>query len=123
MNIRFRHAAAALIAAGAFPFAQAASYVSEPTASAFANQGPDAELASTIAQALNEDSSLKGTKISVVVDETGSIVLVGAAPTIVEAQRAAEIAARAGSDAQRLVVNAILTDRIQTSGAAPATAG
>jgi hypothetical protein len=59
----------------------------------------------------------------VVVDDTGTIVLVGAAPTAAEVQRAAEIALQAGSESQRVVVNAILPDRTQVSRAVPATSG
>src|SRR3954467_6324044 len=118
MKIRFRHPPP-LLAAAAFPLAQAQRYASDPAASAFRSEGPDAELAKTVADALNNDSSLKGTKISVVVDDTGSIVLVGAAPTVAEIQRASEIAERAGSDSQRVVVNAILPDHAPTIRGAP----
>ena len=112
-------AAAGMISAAnaqtAQPAPVAPAFVDEPVASLTRSAAGDARL-SEVAQALNADDSLKGSKITVQLEDSGATLLTGAALTQEQAQRAAEIAA--GPDGQAVVVNTILPDRGQMQKAA-----
>jgi len=82
------------------------TYVQEPVASVSRSDGLMGELASSIAQSINADESLRNSKITVVPDENGQIVLTGSTMTRAQAQKAAEIAT--GHAGAGTVVNAIL---------------
>ena len=104
------------IAQGAQPSQQSAArasaisqlqFVQEPIATATKAQGTDAQLADSIVKALDADSSMKDSKITVQAD-AGTVLLTGATLTGAQKKRAGEIAiAQAG---QGKVVNVILDD-------------
>lgn len=128
MKSHIPYSIAALAAAGVISVATAQTgqadtstapaFVDEPVASLTASAAADARL-TEVAQALNADESLKGSKITVQLEDSGATLLTGAALTQEQAQRAAEIAA--GPDGQAVVVNTILPDRGQMQKAAPPT--
>jgi hypothetical protein len=69
------------------------TFVSEPAASASRTEGPNAELADAIVQALNADPSLKeGCKLTVQPEENGTVTITGVTLTKAQAQRAMDIA-------------------------------
>ncbi len=84
------------------------TFAPEPVASTLNTNGPDAQLASDLAQALNQDGSFKDTKITVQPDG-GVIYLTGAAPTEEMARHASEVVAARAGDAK--VVNLIQPDQ------------
>ena len=111
------HAIAALAAAGAVTLASAAptpvaptpSYVNEPiAASTVAN--PADPLVGQMVQALNADNSLQGSKLTVSIDESGNVLLTGAAISPMQMQRASQIVAGIGGD--KKVINAIQPDQV-----------
>jgi hypothetical protein len=128
MKSQIPHSIAALAAAGAISLATAQvevspagstpipAFVDEPVASVAATAAPVEPRLKEVAQALNSDESLKGSKITVQLEDSGATLLTGAALTQEQAQRAAEIAA--GPEGQAVVVNAILPDRGQMQKAA-----
>ncbi len=120
MKSRVPHVIAALLAAGAVPLALAqasppagatqlpqppANLVAEPVASASRAEGPDADLAKAIVDALNADPALKHAKITVVPDTEGPIFLTGVTLTRAQTKRAVEIATSQAGEGK--VANAI----------------
>ena len=96
----------AAVRAGRNPHAvPAMQFVPEPTASSSKTQGPDAERAKAIVDALNADASLKDSKITVQPTEDDTITLSGATMTRAQAKRAGEIAAAQAGEGK--VINAI----------------
>lgn len=69
------------------------AYVDEPVASTAGGASPHAAIANTIAQALNAEPSLKGSKLSVVAEENG-VLLTGVTPTVVQMAKAVNIASQ-----------------------------
>ena len=114
MNMHIPRAIAALLAASAVSLATAAApepnYVSAPIASSFKADGPQAEQMNTLVQALNGEASLKGSKITVQIDEKGGVLLTGATDSQEQAERAGQIAASQAG--QSKVVNAIVPGRV-----------
>jgi osmotically-inducible protein OsmY len=120
MKSHIPYSIAALVAAGAISVATAQTgqadttaaptFAQEPVASLTPSAASDARL-SEVAQALNADESLKGSKITVQLEDSGATLLTGAALTQEQVQRAGEIAA--GPDGQAVVVNTMLPDRGQ----------
>ena len=107
MKSRLVPTLAALAAAFAISIAHAA-YVDEPAASAFNAETTD-ENVKAVVQELVGDASMKGSKVTVAVED-GTIILTGVTPKREQARRASEIAtARAG---EGKVVNAITTEEI-----------
>jgi len=110
MNTRTPHILAALLLAGAAPFAYSqplppAGLVDEPVASVSRSDA----IADAIAQELNADASLKHSKITVQPDESG-VFLSGSTVTDAQARRAIQIAtAHAG---QGKVSSGILSSEI-----------
>ena len=107
MKTRIPAALAGLLLAGALPFAHA--QVAQPAAAeeAIASVSRADDTANAIAQALNADASLKGTKITVQPDEN-SILLTGSTTTELQRVKATQIAsASAGGKA---VINTIASD-------------
>ena len=108
MKSRIQHALAALLVAGAIPFAhsqavQPAATAEEPIASVSRSD----DTANAIAQALIADASLKGTKITVQPDEQ-SILLTGSTTTELQRLKASQIASsHAGG---KTVINTIASD-------------
>lgn len=101
MKSRFTPLVAALLLAGAAPFAYSqaaapapadvaapATYADSPVASVSKSD----DLANTIAQALIADASLKDSKITVQPEANGAILLTGVTPTNAQRQKAVEIA-------------------------------
>ena len=85
----------------------AMAFVQEPIATATKATGRDAQVADAIVTALDADSSMKDSKITVQAD-TGKVLLTGATLTRAQKKRAGEIAiAQAG---EGNVVNAVLDD-------------
>lgn len=115
MQPRIPHVVAALLLATGTTFASAQAqpqpiYVAEPIASTSAGaSGPNAELASRIAQALAADASLKNSKITVQPDENG-ILLTGVTPTLAQMGRAISVATQHAGEA--IVGSAILTEEV-----------
>ena len=127
MKTRISHAIAAALAAGAtsLAFAQAApqstetpawtprtevapsnlTFVQEPVASLSRNEGADAEIAKSIADALNAEPTMKNSKITVQPDN-GTFTLTGVVPTREQVKKAGEIAKQMAGDGN--VVNAIV---------------
>ena len=107
MKSRIPHTLAALLVAGAMPFAQAAQapagLVDEPVASVSRSD----ERADAIAAALNADASLKASKITVQADEA-NILLTGSALTELQRLQASKIATSLAGEGK--VVNTISTD-------------
>ena len=102
MNSYTRKLIAALIASGTVTLAlaqgtpigpdpNAVRYVEEPIASTSGGTGPNAELANTIAAALNADASLKQSKLTVVSEENG-ILITGVTPTVAQMGQAMKLA-------------------------------
>jgi hypothetical protein len=123
------HAIAALLASGAVSLAAVAAapasttalpFAPGPIASSYRDAGPDAPLAKSIADALNADQSLQGSKITVQFDENGNVLLTGASLSLEQAGRAAQIAA---TQAGGVVVNVIQPDHLPKYGVQPATTG
>ena len=82
-------------------------FVQEPIATATKATGRDAQVADAIVTALDADSAMKDSKITVQAD-TGKVLLTGATLTRAQKKRAGEIAiAQAG---EGNVVNAVLDD-------------
>ena len=109
-------AVAALLAAGAMGVAVAApmpptwraeseyKLADEPVASALTGSAADDEVIKGIVAALNEDASLKGSKITVST-EKGVVTLTGVADTDQQAKKAAQLAVAKAGDGN--VVNVI----------------
>ena len=97
-------------AAGANPHAvPQLPFVQEPTASAAKLDGPDAELVKSMVDSLNAEPSLKNTKITVQTEQdTGNVILTGAAMTPEQVKKAGEIVAAQAGEGK--VVNAIQSD-------------
>jgi len=114
MNMHIPRAIAALLAASAVTLATTATstpnYVSAPIASSFKADGPQAEQMNTLVQALNGEASLQGSKITVQIDETGSVLLTGATDSQEQADRAAHIATSQAGEGK--VVNAIVPGHV-----------
>lgn len=112
MKFRLSQAVAAVVTAGAIPFAfaqDAVQYVQEPVASTSTTTGADGPLAEAIAQAINADTSLKNSKITVQPVDNG-ITLTGVTETYEQMQRAVKIAtSQAGSGK---VINAIQSSQM-----------
>ena len=104
MNAKLIRYAAALLASAAATLASAQT--AAPIASTVSSGGDSGAL-EAIAQALNADASLKGTKITVQADGE-HILLTGAAQSKEQVQHAGEIAAASANGAP--VVNAIQPD-------------
>ena len=94
MQSRIPRVLAALLAAGAFPLAHAQdTYVQEPVASATLGGAAPAEQLNALAQALNNDASLKGSKITVQAEpESGTVLLTGVTQTYAQSLQASKIA-------------------------------
>ena len=105
MNAKLKYCAAALLACAAatFAFAQDAATPIASTTKSAADAGP----LGVIAQALNADASLKGTKITVQTDGE-AILLTGAANTTEQVKHATQIATAGANGAP--VVNVIQAD-------------
>lgn len=121
---RFTYLAAPLFALAAFGAANAApeaapqvqpALVNEPIATALKVEGPDAELAAQIVQALNQEASLKGSKITIQPDngENPVIWITGVTQTEQQAQRVSDIVG-AASSGQKAVANLIQPEHITT---------
>jgi osmotically-inducible protein OsmY len=114
MNLYIPRTVAALLAAGAVSIATAASpavtYVASPIASAVKADGPNAEQVNALVQALNGEASLQGSKITVLIDEGGTVLLTGATDSQEQSERAARIAASQAGEGK--VVNALQPDRV-----------
>ena len=107
---------AALIAAGAMGVAVAApmpptwraeseyKLADEPVASALTGSAADDDIIKGVVAALNEDASLKGSKITVSTDQ-GVVTLTGVADTEQQAKKAAQLAVAKAGDGN--VVNVI----------------
>jgi osmotically-inducible protein OsmY len=123
MKPRIRLALPALLAAAASlafaqaPSAPAANYVQEPVASAFKADGPEGELATSVAQDLVAESSLGGSKLAVGADND-TVILTGVTATREQMKKAAAIAAARAGEGK--VVNAIQTEEAYTASAQPA---
>jgi hypothetical protein len=114
-------AVVALIAAGVTGAALAApmpptwraeseyKFANEPVASALAGAAADDEVIKGVVAALNEDASLKGSKITVST-EKGVVTLTGVADTEQQAKKAAQLAVAKAGDGN--VVNVIQAARI-----------
>ena len=91
--------------------ATSAALAQEPIASTTlpTGDGADAALLEGITRALNAEATLKDTKITVQMDDD-HVLLTGATTTPELVQRAGAIAAQQAGD-QRVVVNAILSDK------------
>ena len=116
MTSHIRHSIAALAAATAVSFATAATapalnYTPGPTASPVTAEGPNAEQMNAVVLALNADTSLQRSKITVQIDENGNVLLTGAVDSQEQAERASEIAASVAGDGK--VINAIVADRVK----------
>ena len=127
MNHPFRILVAALATAGAATLAtaqsangtatptpvtlpnQPGSFVAEPVASASRSSGTNADVANAIAQALNADAQLKGSKLSVVAEDNG-VLLTGVTPTVKQMGRAMQVAAQAAGEAS--VSSVISTEEV-----------
>ena len=107
MKFRIPHTLAAVLLAGAVPFAFAqqapAGLVDEPVASVSKSD----ERADAIAQALNADASLKASKITVQPDD-GNILLTGSSLTEAQRMQATKIATSIAGEGK--VINTIATD-------------
>jgi len=115
MNLHIPRAVAALLAAGAVSLAAAATspavtYVASPIASAVKVDGPNADQVNALVQALNGEASLQGSKITVLIDEGGNVLLTGATDSQEQSERAARIAASQAGEGK--VVNALQPDRV-----------
>jgi Flp pilus assembly secretin CpaC len=104
MNAKRIHWAAALLASAGCAIAAA----QEPIASAWATTGAPAENLNAVVQALNADTSLANSKITVQ-PEGENLLLTGVSPTLEQSQKAAEIAKSAAGDV--IVVNAIRPEK------------
>jgi len=114
-------AVVALIAAGVTGAALAApmppawraeseyKFANEPVASALTGSAADDEVIKGVVAALNEDASLKGSKITVSTDK-GVVTLTGVADTEQQAKKAAQLAVAKAGDGN--VVNVIQAARI-----------
>lgn len=108
MKSRIPHVLAALLVAGAVPFAHSqitppAGLVDEPIASVSRQD----DVANAVAQALNADASLKHSKITVQPDD-GKILLTGSSLTEMQRMRASQIASQHAGEGK--VVNTISHD-------------
>ena len=111
MSSHFLNTIAAVAAASAVSLASAATaFTPGPIASPVTASGPNAEQLNAIAQALNADTSLQRSKITVQMDELGNILLTGATESPEQAQRATEVAATLAGEGK--VVNVIQPDRV-----------
>jgi hypothetical protein len=81
------------------------TFVQEPVASLSKTDGADAEIAKSIADALNAEPTMKNSKITVQPDN-GTFTLTGVVPTREQVKKAGEIAKQMAGEA--LVINAIL---------------
>jgi glucose/arabinose dehydrogenase len=121
MTFRTRFTMAALVAATGLALAHAETYVSEAIASV-ATGTPDADLQrlNAIVEALNADTSLKGSKLTV--SPEGELVyLTGVTSTRAQMGRAVQIASSQAGDGK--VANAITTEELKIVPAPnPATA-
>lgn len=129
MKSRLTPLVAALLLAGAAPFAYSqaaatapadvaapATYVDAPVASVSKSD----DLANAIAQALVADASLKDSKITVQPEDNGAILLTGVTPTNAQRQKAVEIATtHAGSGK---VTNALTSGELVIATTPPVTA-
>jgi hypothetical protein len=117
------HATAVMFAIGAASIGAAptpatpGTFAPEPIASASRTDGPDAQLSSTIVEALNAEGSLKDSKITVQID-SGVVLLTGTAQNEAQVKRASEIATASAGDAK--VVNVIQPDHVEQYQKAPA---
>jgi hypothetical protein len=114
-------AVVALIAAGVTGAALAApmpptwraesdyKFANEPVASALTGSAADDEVIKGVVAALNEDASLKGSKITVSTDK-GVVTLTGVADTEQQAKKAAQLAVAKAGDGN--VVNIIQAAKI-----------
>jgi osmotically-inducible protein OsmY len=121
MNPRTPFALTALLTA-ALAFAQASATdltpTTEPVASAFKPDGPDGELATSVAQDLIAEPSLQGSKIAVSAENGALVTLTGVTVKRAQMQRAVEIAsARVG---EGKVINAIQSEEVYVAGNRPA---
>ena len=107
MNAKLIRCAAALLASAGCAVASA----QEPIASAWIDAGAAAEKVTAAVQALNADTSLQNSKITVQPDGDNmeNLLLTGVSPTLEQSQKAAEIAKSASGAA--IVVNAIRPER------------
>lgn len=81
------------------------TFVQEPVASLSRTDGADAEIAKSIADALNAEPTMKNSKITVQPDN-GTFTLTGVVPTREQVKKAGEIAKQLAGEA--VVINAIL---------------
>ena len=81
------------------------TFVQEPVASLSRTDGADAEIAKSIADALNAEPTMKNSKITVQPDN-GTFILTGVVPTREQVKKAGEIAKQLAGGA--IVINAIL---------------
>jgi hypothetical protein len=129
MKSRLAPLAAALLLAGAAPFAYSqvaapapagvaapATYVDAPVASVSRSD----DLANAVAQALIADTSLKDSKITVQPEDNGAILLTGVTVTNAQRQKAVEIAtSHAGAGK---VTNALTSGELVIATTPPVTA-
>ena len=104
MNTKRIHCLAALVASMGCGVGAA----QEPIASAWTTPGAPAENLNAVVQALNADTSLANSKITVQ-PEGENLLLTGVSPTLEQSQKAAEIAKSAGGGVN--VVNAIRPEK------------
>lgn len=135
MKTRIRLIAAALAVSGTYAFAQSGPapapdaapptpreapipFVNQPVASTTGAEGPNAEAANAIAQALNAAAPLKHSKVTVQAEEA-SILLTGSTATEVQKQHAHKLAMQHANGAP--VVNLIASDEnvIDVTGLVP----
>jgi hypothetical protein len=110
---RLSLALAAVFAVGAAPLALAQDqFVNEPVASVTANPNAPTTAIDAIANDLNAESSLKGSKITVQADND-IVYLTGAAKTEMQRIKASQIAVKHAGDGK--VVNAIVGEEVVIS--------
>lgn len=81
------------------------TFVQEPVASLSRTEGADAEVAKSIADALNAEPTMKNSKITVQPDN-GTFTLTGVVPTREQVKKAGEIAKQMAGES--IVINAIV---------------
>lgn len=116
MKSHILHAIAAIAAASALSLATAATgpavtFTPGPISSLAKADGANADQLNAIVQALNADTSLQRSKITVQSDESGNVILTGATDSQEQAERASQVAASVIGDGK--VVNAIQPGRVK----------
>ena len=112
-------AATAAVSASAQAPANAPAYVEEPIAS-IATGAPASERANAIAQALNADAALKGSKLTVAQDGEDLVYLTGVTVNREQMKRAMDIAGSQAGEGK--VANAMTTEQLVVASNVPPAA-